>query len=189
MNDNIYTNDELFDTSVSLDKVYDLIKQGDCEQITHLKCVKEVYECDPITYDKYLIGWLLSPYHYVKRDDPDGLYFTMSLSFSKDEDNDIILDPHQVLYWHQLYDTSFRVDVIDANCHDYLPDRIEHWLHKAGLDGFPLHVLASCDCHSSVCPYDQQEFYYNDRESFDLLPLTDKISFIKVYLNIYIDKT
>jgi len=190
MNDGIYTENELFETenTISIQDAYNIIKNIDYdtdyeEQLDKITYLKYVYEIDPNS--KSHIGWLISPYHYISCYDSEQLYFTCGLHFYRDDKNDIILDKDS-RYLSKIFNTTFNVTIHDARSHDMVEYRAEHWLHKKGLDGFPLHVSMTCDCGLSHCPYDNEEFYYDERKSFTLQELKDDIPLIKVNLMVYI---
>ena len=190
MNHDIYLENDLYESNdtISLEEAYHIIKHIDYdtdfnEQLQKISFLKNVYEIDSDV--KTHIGWLISPYHYISIADPSQLYFTCGLTFYKDDDNDIILNKENK-YLIKIFGTTFNVYIYDAQSHNMVDYRSEHWLHKAGLDGFPLHILMSCDCGLSRCPYNDNEFYYNESENFILQELKDKIPLVKVNLMVYI---
>jgi hypothetical protein len=191
MNQGIYTKEDLFERNITLDAAYEIIKNLDetkdiNEQIKHIPFLLKVYKVDStkILFRKSHIGWLLSPYHFVYEDDPAKILFTYAMYFKRDSDNDVILE--EIICKQPLYNTWFNVSICDAPSHDLIEFRVEHWLHKEGLDGFPLHVFMSCDCGLSHCQYDDREFYYNESEDFYLHELSDEKPLVKVYVYVYI---
>lgn len=191
MDKGIYMNDELYEEGCSLTDVYEIIKNLDenadyNEQLKKMnpKFLKNVYQIQQIK--KIHIGWLLSPFHYVSLDDKE-IYFTYLFKFERDIYNDIILikDPKD---YNQKYDKKnnlqFNICICDAYEHFYIEYRIDNWLHKAGLTGFPLHILMKCDCGRIDCKYDENEFYYNSSENGYLHKLGENIPIIKVYISV-----
>jgi hypothetical protein len=193
---NIYTYSELFEDGETIDNAFEAIKNLDHkknrdEQLSKFKFIKKVYQKnisnDQITH----VGWLLSPYHYVSclnnclnncHLSSMQLYSAYFLQFCLENNHVILLNqPH---YSDTLHNTTFNVHVEDARSHDLIEYRTEHWLHKQGLDGHPLHVSMNCDCGMYDCPFDDFEFSYNEREDFYLHELTDQIPLVKV--NIYV---
>ena len=210
MNNGIYSKEELFNDNFTIEDAYEAVKNGSWinSKIPFIKCVYDI--------NKEHIGWLISSYHYISKIDVNQpsaeeiagflgshqrsqvhksqpltqtsvqLYFTSGLNFYKKDD--LILLDDEPKYYHKLDDTTFRVYVQDANSHDLIAYRSEHWLHKAGLDGFPLHIYMSCDCGLCYCQYNNNEFYYNSSESFVLIPFNKegKKPLIKVILMVNI---
>lgn len=175
MDEEIYTKDELFEDDISIDNAYQMIKNKSSDKkLKKIKFLKNVYMIRPDTNNKIHIGWLLSPYHFIYRNDQNQLYFTYSLRFSRDLSNDIILNNNPRTDGTKIYSTLFNVSVGDAYSHDLVEYRTSHWLHKAGLDDFPLHISMTCGCDSNHCSYDDAEFYYNSSEDFYLHRLKDK---------------
>lgn len=189
MQDGIYTKEELFENenNFSLSAAYNIIKNIDndkdyYEQLKDIALLRNVYDINCTQNGintKEHIGWLISPYHYISCDNPEQLYFSYGMLFFKDDDDDIILDK-EWRFMNKIFNTTFNVYIYDARSHDLVEFRTEHWLHKAGLDGFPLHISMSCDCGFSECRYNNEEFYYDESESFNLQKLEDDIPLVKV---------
>lgn len=195
MDKSIYTNDELYEEEYSLEYIYKIIKNLDenidcSDQLKKInpKFLKNVYQIQQ--NKKIHIGWLLSPFHYVSCDDKE-IYFTYLFKFEYDTYNDIILIKDPTDYnqkYEKLNNLQFNIYICDAYEHHHIEYRVDHWLHKAALCGFPLHILMKCDCGKIDCKYDENEFYYNSRENGYLHKLGKNIPIIKVYITIHFNQ-
>lgn len=171
---NIFSKEDLYIKSMdgvnyTLSKIYKSIIN---EQIPDF--IIKVYNIDDIN-----VGWLISPYHFIKKYDYKCIS-TCNLKFFI-KNNKICLEKVDNEFHEKIYPIIYLHNLKNHNI-DYINKMIDYQLGKAGYDNNPLHIVLKYYDNEE---YENNEYYYNTSEKCWILQnLNDRKPLIKIIINI-----